>query len=274
MPNNSYYETEQDLALDNLISFLGETNYPSHFHKKVEITYMEKGNCLSVINNKNYFAETDDILFISAYHTHSYQTSNDAKRIILCPTDRIIDDFSSLTGNKIFHFLLTNKTFNREKILPRLYELNAVHQDRSLDQASKWLISKGLLNIIYGNFYECYHTLLEDQSKHVESLSKILNYIDLHSAEKLTLDDLAKQFGYSKFYFSRFFNSSIGQSLNTYLNNIRIKNFISSYPKQNNLNIMNLALELGFDSMTSFYRAFKNYCGCTPSEYFATNSEE
>lgn len=273
MQRPSYYETEQDNQLKNLISKSGYTDYPSHFHKKVEITYMQRGTCETIINGKQYSALQDDIIYVSSYHAHSYKTSFDAERITLCPTDKILDDFSSICDNRIFPCILSDKNFNKENILPLLNQLFNVHNDRTLIPKAKWLESKGIINVIYGNLYNCYYSQLEKQSKHIDTLVKILSYIDEHSNEKLTLDLLADQFGYSKFYFSKFFNASVGQSLNTYLNNIRIKNFIKAYPKEQNPNVTNLALELGFDSMMPFYRAFKTYCGCSPHEYFEKKND-
>ena len=274
MSNFSYFETEQDYTTHNLISNVGATIYPSHFHKKAEITYMLAGNCYTIINNTPYFAETDDILFVSAYYPHSYKTSEEAKRIVLCPTERITNDFSSLTGKKIFPCLLANKTFNKEKILPVLQTLSNVHIDTNLPQDTKWLISKGYLNIFYGYLLECYHDCLIERNNQIEMLSKILTYIDEHSGEKLTLESLSAQFGYNKYHFSKLFNSSVGQNLNNYINGIRVKKFAQEYSKNQSANIMHLAFSLGFDSMPSFYRSFKSFYGCTPSEYFAPQSNK
>ena len=274
MANFSYYESNQDNTTHNLITPAGPTNYPAHFHKKTEITYMIEGNCQTIINNTPYFAEKDDIVFVSAYYPHSYKTSENAKRFILCPTDRITNDFSSLVDKKIFRFLLTNKTFNKEKILPVLKTLFEIHESTSYSQNTKWLISKGYLNIFYGYLLECYHDCLIERSNQIEMLSQILNYIDEHSEEKLTLDSLSKQFGYNKYHFSKLFNSSVGQNLNNYINGIRIKKFTHEYSKKQDCNIMNLAFNLGFDSMPSFYRAFKSFYGCTPSEYFTHSNDK
>ena len=268
MSNFSYYETEQDTAYDNLIERCGPTNYPSHFHKKTEITYMEKGSCISTVNLEKYFAQTDDILFISAYYPHSYETTSDAQRFVLCPNDSIINDFSSLNGKKIFKCLLDNKSFNKEKVLPIMQVLCEVHKDNHLPQNVKWLESKGYLNILYGRLLECYHDCLIEKNNQIETLANILTFIDEHSSEKLTLDSLAAQFGYNKYHFSKLFNSSVGQNLNNYINGVRINDFVKKYNAKRNLNIMSLAFEVGFDSMPSFYRAFKAFYGCTPSQYF------
>jgi len=50
-----------------------------------------------------------------------------------------------------------------------------------------------------------------------------------------------------------------------YLMTIRIEKAVESL-KTTNKTIMEIALECGFQSITSFNKAFKNSVGCTPSE--------
>lgn len=267
MSTNSYYEKEQDLALHNLINDQGPTKYPSHFHKKLEITYMVAGSCISQINNHNYFAEENDILYVSSYIPHSYDTSNDAQRILLCPLESLLVDFNTLTENKIFPCLLTNKEFNKKQIYPVLTDLLSIHKNKFISSSSKFLISKGLTNVFYGKLLDGYGDLLQNQSKSNENICKMLDYIDQNSSKNIKIKDVANYLGYSVFYLSRIFNNTIGQNFNSYLNSVRIKKFIKIFNQQPNLKITNLAFELGFESTTSFYRAFYSTFSCTPSEY-------
>jgi YesN/AraC family two-component response regulator len=97
---------------------------------------------------------------------------------------------------------------------------------------------------------------------------KILSYIEENCEKKLTLDELANQFAYNRYYFSKFFNSYIGDSLTNYINNTRVRKFIKLYEISPDKSLLNLALSVGFDSMPSFYRAFNRVYHCTPKEYF------
>lgn len=81
---------------------------------------------------------------------------------------------------------------------------------------------------------------------------------------------LAQQFRYNKFYFSKLFNSCVNDNLKNYVNGIRIKKFVETYSLDPAQNITRLALDLGFESMPSFYRAFKRIYHCCPKEYFAS----
>ena len=95
-----------------------------------------------------------------------------------------------------------------------------------------------------------------------------LNYIDEHYAGPLSLDSISSVFGYNKYYFSRLFNTYIGENLNNYINMVRIRNLVSSAKKKDNPNLSELVFENGFDSMTTFYRSFSKFYDRSPTEVF------
>jgi AraC-like DNA-binding protein len=255
--------------MDDLIALSGATIYPSHFHKRPEITYVLQGTCHSIIHSSDYTAEKDDILFASAYYPHSYDTSLDAKRYTLLPETNLESDILQVLEDKTFPCLLDDKNFNREKLLPLFEEAHKAQSSKGfMSPSARWLLLKGYTNIIYGRLLEGYGDRLVLRNKHINELVKILSYIEENCDKKLTLDELANQFGYNRYYFSKFFNSYIGDNLTNYINNTRVRKFIKLYEISPDKSLLNLALSVGFDSMPSFYRAFNRVYHCTPKEYF------
>lgn len=272
MPDEStYYELTQDNDEHDLLSLIGPTTYPSHFHKKPEVTYMVKGQCVSEINHTRYVAEPDDILFVSEYNPHSYHTTDDALRYVFLADNNARNDAIPLFNNKTFPCLLDNKIFNREKILPILNEMLAYQRlssPLSVSKKAQHLILKGYTDILYGLFFMEYSDRLITVSKQNEAVASILAYIDEHYAEDITLEGLAGTFAYNKFYFSKLFNSCIGVNFSNYVNNVRIQKFVEKYDPNMRKNLLSLAFDVGFKSMPSFYRAFSRVYHCTPGEYF------
>lgn len=267
----TYYELTQDNDEHDFLSLIGPTVYPSHFHKKPEVTYMVQGRCVSVINHTDYVAEPDDILFVSEYNSHSYNTTPDALRFVFLADNSARNDAVPLLNNKTFPCLLANKTFNREKILPVLKEMLTYQRLSSPLDASKKaqrLILKGYTDILYGLFFMGYADRLTALTKQNEAIVDILAYIDEHYAEDITLEGIANVFAYNKFYFSKLFNSCIGINFSNYVNNVRIQKFSEQYDPNSPQNLLSLAFDVGFRSMPSFYRAFNRMYHCTPSEYF------
>ena len=274
MYEHSYYEIDQDNQTDNLISRLGSTShFPLHFHRKIELTYMICGSNVSYISNAKYCAEKDDILFIPQYQTHSYTTTADAQRFVFMPTPDFMSDSIRIFESRSLPPLLASKRFNREKILPLFEDMHATLADKSLAPHTKELLLKGYTDIVFGRLLEEYGALLTENNGSVELIFHILTFIEENYAENITLELLADRFGYNKFYFSRLFNVHIGESLNIYVNTVRVNKMLAQLKNQSSVNITNAAMNAGFNSMPSFYRAFKRIYHCSPKEFFKRKSE-
>lgn len=271
---DSYYELTQDQRQNKTASILtkqGRTDlYPSHFHKKMEITYVVTGYVNTMSAGTSHKANTDEIIFVPKFTPHSYSTSKDAQRLVFLPTTSLLSDVNIMFEQKTLPFVLTNRDFNREKILPILHDFSEISQNNTLPYPYMELCLKGLTNLLFGRLLEEYYSLLQDNPTQTDLVFNIHSYIDQHFHEDITLDNIAKHFGYNKYYFSKLFNSLFSISLNNYINNVRISKFIEKAQKAKNLQstITNLAYDCGFNSMPPFYRTFQNIYHCSPNEYF------
>ena len=268
MLNTSYYESLQDTLTDNIVTTNGSTNYPSHFHKKIEITYVEKGSCASIIAQNTFNATADDILYVPEYYSHSYVTSNDVIRQVFLPTESLTGDIKNITEKHSFPLLMDDKVFNSTHILPILQNILHIQDDPKINKTAKTLLIKGCTTEFFGWLYQGYGHKLIVKNKKLENFAAILIYIDENYCNDISLESISKAFNYNKYYFSKLFNQNTNTSLQNYINTLRVKNFLKRY-KKGDLNIIkNLAFEVGFNSMPSFYRAFKQVYGISPKDYF------
>ena len=79
----------------------------------------------------------------------------------------------------------------------------------------------------------------------------ILQYIEDHYNETITLDEISRHFGYSKYYFSRLFNRTFHCTLNAYINSVRVR-AVSKMPEEQSKT--EKIIEAGFNSLSSYYR--------------------
>lgn len=263
----SYYENVQDGQTDNIISSIGPTIYPSHFHHKVEMTYMKEGSTHSIINGKKYFADTDTILFVPEYYPHSYATSPDAKRMVLLPNNSVKSDYDKIT-DKTFPCILEDADFNRTEILPLLEELYAIRLSDT-EKNAKFLLFKAYVELVFAKLFFRYGSVMVKKDQKNEMLANVLDYIERSYDEKISLPEISKRFGYNEFHFSKLFNGATGESLTNYVNTVRVRKFVEAYSSENNNTVLSVAFSVGFESMPSFYRAFKRVYGVTPVEYFS-----
>ncbi len=113
------------------------------------------------------------------------------------------------------------------------------------------------------------------ESKKVASCSSQIRacceYINLHLDEKLSLEFLAKEVGYSEYHLSRKFNKEMGCSINDYIQNERLEK-AKYLLTTTNTNIEEISMDLGFGSRSYFTSIFKKHTGETPSEYRKTKT--
>lgn len=268
MKNSSYFEAFRKSADEYLTTMQNATHYPLHFHSAIEITYIQKGDCQSTINNTNITATANEIIFATNYYPHSYKTSKNAKRLIFFPALDINFKENIIPNELTFPPVLTDKEFNKTHILPLLKKIYNIERNDSMTPLAKTLMTNGLTALFWGELFDNYHNELVNKELQLSHFADILVYIDSNYTENITLDSLSNKFGYNKHYFSKMFNSYMNTNLNNYINNIRIKAFIIRYLNNRSANITNLAYEVGFNSKSTFYREFMRIYNCTPKEYF------
>lgn len=99
-----------------------------------------------------------------------------------------------------------------------------------------------------------------------ENIQKIIELIENNVLEDYSLDDYAQMTGYSKFHLMRIFKRVTGYTFYNYILSRRIT-YASQYLLYTDMNIIELALMLNFQSQESFSRSFKSVYGLPPGKY-------
>lgn len=100
-----------------------------------------------------------------------------------------------------------------------------------------------------------------------ELITNALNYIRSEiQKNNITIDDIANNAGFSTDYFNRMFLAHTGFNVMEYVRFTRLKK-ASYLLRTTNKDILNIALECGYEAHESFTRAFKKQYGKTPSCY-------
>ncbi|WP_109299911.1 AraC family transcriptional regulator [Aquimarina sp. AU474] len=91
---------------------------------------------------------------------------------------------------------------------------------------------------------------------------------------KLLKAELAEMLGVSNPEIARLLNENIGMNFFEYVNYYRIKEFVAlaKTDKAKHLTFFGIAQEAGFNSKTTFNKAFKKLMGTSPKEYFANET--
>lgn len=101
------------------------------------------------------------------------------------------------------------------------------------------------------------------------TIQKILLYVEENLNQELSLEKIAKEFSYSRFYIARIFKDNTGITLYKYVQGRRLDEAARKLTETNSP-IVEIAFEAGYGSQQAFTKAFRCTYACTPQEYRRT----
>ncbi|MBE6644957.1 MAG: AraC family transcriptional regulator [Ruminococcaceae bacterium] len=263
---NIFYEYHRDKSTKMAI-FYGKSNIADrHFHRNLEIIYVLEGEIEATVGDESFVAAADEIIFVHNYYVHSFKPKTEYNKYVIIIPAEYCDDVDEMLKASTIPSLCSDREFNRGDLKPIF--------DKMFSETDVMppLVKKGYVNVIIGMLFGHYPSLSIKTPANIEIMVDVLQYINLHYKEPLTLDGVAGVFGYNKYYFSRIFNRYIGESMSNYINVVRIQNFMRQAKREENPQIAKLAEECGFESMPTFYRTFSKIYGESPKSYFSSRS--
>lgn len=100
-----------------------------------------------------------------------------------------------------------------------------------------------------------------------EVVNLVCGYIESNYPNKLTLRELAQQFGLSESHLSKLFKKYKDESPIDYLLKVRIEKSKRLIEENPSFMFKDIAELVGFTDQYYYSRVFRNHTGCTPSEY-------
>lgn len=239
-----------------------------HWHNSIEIIYPHIFNCEGWIEGKNICIKENNVYIINSKQIHGFDEIPKGVSFhgytLQINYDFIKSFYPQLDG---YLFLQPTKK-EQEQIKEYIVSIANEYEN---DSEFKYIkIQSYLLLLIYlllNNLSYKQKAVYEDKSeKNRKRILKIVNYIDEHYQDDLSLECIADKFQLSQGHLTRIFNDNLNTSVMNYvslqrLKKAKIKMFESDLP------LVDIAIENGFSSLKSFTRLFKKEFGIVPSEY-------
>jgi len=243
--------------------------YPPHWHNAIEII-MPLINTYSVIcSGKSYELEERDIILIPAGKIHNLK-ANEGRRLILLCDNRLIDGVPALPDLR--SVIAEPLTITEENgvdirrslghIMEEIYTL--YFEDNALSDIYVYMKILSFLTRI--KEYQLSKFRSDDSEKYSDTIHRIFSYIEQNYMYDISLEDLARIAGYSACHFSRIFKKYSGTTFINFLNNRRVS-AAELLLLEENASVTDASARVGFSSLTTFNRVFKEINGCTPSEF-------
>lgn len=261
------------------LSYFDTGSFPWHWHPEIELTLVMEGDISYQVNENLYQLRAGEGLFCNTnvLHTGHGLESEDCSYLSITFHPRLLYGYSSsVMQNKYMQHILKNPSLSSIHFSPEaewqkrvLEMMEAIRQIWALRPASMELQIQILLLQIWQQIYE--HVEQEDtpeneNGRDTERIRQIMEYIQMHYSEKITLQDLAEQIHLCRSESCRLFKRYMNQSMFDYLLDYRIGRSLKLL-RQSELDVTQISGQVGFANPGYYSRIFKRKMGCTPLEY-------
>ena len=244
---------------------------PPHWHKAVELLLFVKGKVTCNFENSTLHAKPGDLYIINSHEVHATRVSRHA--VYLCvhilPSQmcKFVPNFDQLSFSFAFDPEDQVKAMAYEQLRIHMQEIFRQTEETQvaykLEQQARLYALTALLVKHFSQPLAMEETTLRRSD--MTRLEPVLEYIQLHHAEELPLDEAANAMGLNKEYFCRLFKKNMGVSYLQYVYQVRTTAFCRELETSDDP-IGEIAERHGFRDPKMLNQYFREIYGCTPSE--------
>ena len=248
---NGYYEQEAD-HLGHIYLQHGFYNVvPAHFHNSIEILFVAGGKFVVRGNGEEKTLSAGDVFFADNFVTHLYTSERDSEFYVVVMSDTFLKNFRYLYGDKSFPMFITDQ---KEGIKGIIASLASVFEE--WDHYND-LMKHGFADWLLGRLAAVSPPETVKDHQEGRFITKVLQFLDAHYADALTMHFVANRFGYSPNYFSTLFHRYTAMHFREYLNRVRLEKALAMQRADPTLSAVKAASACGFASLNTFYRTLK-----------------
>lgn len=285
----SAFDTRQIMVLHNFEIYRYRDSYLNdvalHHHDFYEIYLFLSGDVNYTVESRNYALQPGDVLVISPMELHRpiiTPAKLPYERIVLWVDAAFLNQFSTPQTNLAQCFdtkCSTHTNLLRPDSGARAYitQLMEAMIDESANEkygGDLNAVAHLLTLLVFVNrlaeHASAQHHELKDKSAPI--ITSVLNYINAHYREELTLDDLAARFFISKYHLSHEFNRLVGTSVYRYVMQKRL--IIAKQLLCDGFSPTGAYVQCGFGDYANFYRAFKAEYHISPKAFLIRMEHE
>lgn len=248
-----------------------------HYHEHYEIYYLLNGERNYFIKDKIYSIKKGDLVLI--YKNEIHKTIDGAvphhERLLTYFREELLDICSEEEKQYLLRCFQTGRPVIRLNESEQAFVENLISQmlrEQSLKESGYTISLKAylmqlliFLNRLTERVNEPPVDIDANNTIH-KRISEIVQYINTHYSDPLSLTQIANNFYISPYYLSRVFKEITGFNFIEYLNLVRVRE-AQKLLQNSNAKIIDIAQMVGFGSIAHFGRVFKQITSLSPSSY-------
>ena len=264
--------------------FRTRESYPGertpHGHEFYEVNLIWSGTMHYRVGERSYYLTSGDMLLLSPGQEHQPEPEKGpCERVVLWIGDVFLNQFRSLGFDPTACFEETqpggsclrfdeDATMRIGELLDRCLRESAAEDFGSAMMADTTAVQAMIL------INRLYRKSVQDRRRGRSGslVNSVLEYINNHFSEELTLDSLANRFFISKYHLSREFGRIVGIPVHRYITQKRL--VVAKQMLTEGRPSSMVYQHCGFGDYSNFYRAFRGEYGVSPKEFVAGLREE
>lgn len=247
-----------------------------HYHKEVEFLAIRQGSLDVFTKNTTVTLKDGDVFMLGSSQLHRSERSADPLRYVVLQVNLtqyldqstlpFLHGFSELTNplddlNYIFSSIPDARREAHRLIVDIFEEMQAKRRGYEMAIA---IAVRSLMLLLVRNDNQS--LLKGSEDIEIVRLKPVLNYVDAHIGEKISVDDVCSLLNLSYHYFVKYFRKVMGVTFVDYVNFKRIKMAECMLLTQD-LSIVEIGCSVGIPNVAQFYKMFKRYNPCSPKEF-------
>ena len=234
-----------------------------NWHENIEVIYVVDGKGTIINHDRQFHVKKNDILVINANCLHAFYTNEHLQYYYL-----IIDRAFCLSNHFDTNRLRFEQLFCDDEIAVIIQTLmSEIHAEESTPYRIPMIRAELLRMMVL----LCRRHATENDTPMLDShllscIKQAIGFIHSECSREISLEEVSKLVGLSKFYFSREFRRITGYTFLSYTNLIRCEK-AKQLLAESDLSIGEIATACGFDNQSYFSRTFLKRTGQLPSAY-------
>ena len=257
-----------------------KNNLRIHYHSLIELSVILSGRGKYKVKDTFYNINEGDLFFFRPNEAHCITDIDDGGMLLLnlhISPSYLYSNFQNVQSSNFIKILsasfplATNrindalKEEHMDEVKRLFFSVKREFEERETDYLS---LVNNYISAILIRISRAYG-ITNFSKKEMQSYKKLLfatQYIDEHYKEGITLDGLAEKVSYSRCYFSSMFKRCMGMSVWDYICIKRIEEALTLI-KTTDKNILDIAMECGFNNSANFNKIFKKYTNVSPMAF-------
>jgi len=244
-----------------------------HYASTLEILVCKDLKGTVTIDGKVYSLDNGNQVFvITPYTLHSNEICVcDGIEYVIKIDLEMLGNYLNIPNLLRYNDLEVSRMLETSPYFNEVYDitLGLIEKDDDFFECIRLIVS--LLSVVSRGIKHTDAMASDDARIKNDKLNRLIKWTEKNYAKKISIDDVAEEMGYSKYYFCTFFRKHTGSSYLQHLNRTRMNNACKLLLRGEPVG--SVSMLVGYESVSYFIRLFKSIYGVSPGLYAQQRTE-